>query len=198
MQACSLPFRFDVVEHVYTALDTGQELPHCTGMLEHCGYINSRWYTEESARRGQAVHKLTADFDLGALDVPSCVSPFRGYLLAHVAAMGMLRPEIVAVEEPLVHPRFRFGGRPDRAWLLYGLETTADEKTGDQENWHGIQTALHAILRHGAGETLLPPEHVARYSLYLRANGKFYVEEHKDRCDFDKAYEVIRECCRTC
>jgi hypothetical protein len=187
-------FRFDRVEHVYITPE-GEELPHITGMLQATGWIDDRWYTEESSRRGTAVHQLTADFDLGALDVASCVSPFRGYLLGHVKAMSLLRPTIVTVEEPLVHPGFRFGGRPDRAWTLYGLEAIGEIKTGDPERSHRVQTALQAILRAGAGESLLPPELTARYALYLKDRGKFYVEEHKDRRDFDDAYRVIKKCC---
>jgi hypothetical protein len=193
--SAALAFRFDREEHRYTLLN-GIELPHITGMLEQTGYIDDRWYTEESSRRGTAVHKLTADFDLGALDVPSCVSPFRGYLLAHVKAMTILNAEVLDVEEPLVHPEFCFGGRPDRGWKVFGLEAIGEIKTGAPEASHRVQTALQAILRAGAKVSLLPPTQIARYALYLKDRGKFFVEEHKDRRDFDKAYEVIRKCCR--
>ncbi len=94
-----MEFRFSSETHEYTDLLTGQIVPHITGILQATGWINDEWYTEESCERGTAIHKLTADYDLGALDVASCVSPYRGYLLSHVAAMNIIRPEILSVEE---------------------------------------------------------------------------------------------------
>lgn len=185
-------FNFDAANHEYIDA-AGCVLPHITGMLEQTGWIDDRWYTEESCERGKEVHRLTASYDLGALDVPSCVSRYRAYLLAHVKAMGIERPDVLAVEEPVVHPRFRFGGRPDRTWLLRRLLAVGEVKTGAHEKSHQIQTALQAILV--AVDSPIPPEHVGRFALYLRPNGKFTLEEHRDRRDFDEAYRVIKRCC---
>jgi hypothetical protein len=185
------PFRFDRDAHRYLDLD-GDEIPHITGMLERTGWIDSRWYTEESSARGTAIHKLTADFDLGALDLDSCVTRFRPYLLAHVKLMGILKPEVHEVEVPRVHPRLRFGGRPDRAWTLHGLGGVGELKSGDKEKSHQVQTALQAILVAPAFN--MPPEILTRHCIYYSEKGKFKVEEHKDRRDFDEAYRVLREC----
>lgn len=184
-------FRFDAGAHEYVELDTGAVLPHITGMLEAAGVVDSTWFTEESCVRGTAVHQLTADYDLGALDLPSCVTPYRGYLLSHVAAMGIIRPEIVAVEEPRVHERYRFGGRPDRAVIAYELKSVLEGKSGPPAKSHGIQTALQAILE--AERWSLPPEHVGRFCLYWQPNGRFKLEEHTRRQDFDEAYRIIRK-----
>jgi hypothetical protein len=187
----SPPFRFDRDEHTYYDLD-GTPMPHITGMLQQTGWIDSRWYTEEASARGTAVHKVTADYDLGALDVPSCISRFRPYLLAHIKVMGILKPTVLEVETPRVHPRLRFGGRPDRAWMLFGLGAVGEIKSGEPEKSHQVQTALQAILLGPAFN--MPPEILARVVVYLKPTGKFKVEEHKDRRDFDEAYRVLREC----
>ena len=55
----------------------------------------------------------------------------------------------------------------------------------------GDPAAVAAFEHHYGLDKPLP----ARYALYLKDKGKFYVEEHKDRRDFDKAYEVIKACC---
>jgi hypothetical protein len=169
----SPPFRFDRDEHTYYDLD-GAPMPHITGMLQQTGWIDSRWYTEEASARGTAVHKVTADYDLGALDVPSCVSRFRPYLLAHIKVMGILKPTVLEVETPRVHPRL------------------GEIKSGEPEKSHQVQTALQAILLGPAFN--MPPEILARVVVYLKPTGKFKVEEHKDRRDFDEAYRVLREC----
>jgi len=192
-QSAVHPFRFDVETHQYVDLVSGEELPHITGMLWQTNWIDDRWYTEESCDRGQAVHKLTADFDLGALDPDMCVSPFRNYLLAHVKAMTTLRPEILSVEEPIAHGHYRFAGRPDRVERIYGLLSVLEIKSGDPEKSHQIQTALQAILT--SSRTNLPAEMWGRFALYVKKNGKFKVEQHRDRKDFDEAYRIIRAVC---
>lgn len=187
-------FRFNADAHEYIDLASGEVLPHITGMLERAGWIDDRWYTEESSARGTAVHRLTADYDLGALDVASCESIFRAYLLGHVKCMSILKPKVLAVEEPMAHRTLRFGGRPDRDVITFGARGTLEIKSGGPERGHQIQTALQAILI--ADEAGLPPESLTRHALYLKPNGKFKLEEHKNRKDFDEAYRVIRECRR--
>lgn len=191
--AVSPLFRFDPAQHEYLDIETGELFPHITGMLEQTGWIDDRWYTEESSDRGTAVHQLTAAYDLGALHVESCQSQHRGYLLGHIKAVDIARPKWLHVEEPLVHPAYRFGGRPDRDCIVYNLRATWEIKSGDPERSHQIQTALQAVLI--AMEANLPPEAVGRFACYLKAKGKFKVERHVDRRDFNEARRVIRACC---
>ena len=188
----SLEFTFDDNAHEYARLD-GRPIPHITGMLEQCGEIDDRWYTEESSARGTAVHKLTADFDLGALEPERCQSRYKGYLLGHVETVGILRPEFKQIEEPMAHPTYGFAGRPDRIALIYMLLSILEIKTGQKEKCHQIQTALQAILasaRYG-----VPCEAIPRYCLYLKDNGKYKLERHDKLTDFHRAAEIIRRCC---
>jgi hypothetical protein len=187
-------FRFDALDHVYTALDTGERLPHITGMLERCGWIDSTWFTDEGSDRGTCVHELTKHYDLGALDALSCVSPFRAWLLAYIAARGVVGPTWEAIEEARVHWGYRFGGRPDRVGKAYGCRTIAEIKSGAPQKSDAIQTALQAILVAGSRGGL-PAEHYERLAFYLRPTGRFKVERFHDRRDFDEARRIIRECC---
>ena len=188
-----LPFRFDYDEHVYYVND--KPIPNTTSMLINTGHVDPRYYTEESRIRGRAVHGLTAKVDLGSIDVAKLVSPYRGYVLAHVAAMERLKPArpMVAIEVPVVHPQFRFGTRPDRVAKIFRVLSVTDEKTGGREKWHALQTAIQAI---GFGwKYHVPPELIQRFTLYLSENGHFSNVLHPRRRDYDEAYEVIRECC---
>jgi len=187
-------FRFDAASHEYLDLETGAVLPHITGMLQRTGWIDDTWYTEESSERGTAVHRLTADYDLGALDVESCVSQYRGYLLGHVKAMHILRPDVVAVEEPIINPIEKWGGRPDRIIIVRGLRGVLEIKTGAPERSHQVQTALQAILE--GFECGIPPAGLQRQALYLKGNGTFRLIEHTDRRDFIEAQRVIARCVR--
>lgn len=189
----SLPFRFDSEQHTYTELRTGAELQHITGMLTRTGWVDRLWMTEESSERGRAIHKLTADYDLGALDPQTCVcGPYRPYLLAHVAAMRVLQLEILAVEEAIVHPRLRFGGRPDRAVRDAGEVGPFEIKSGEAARSHPIQTALQAILLEPV--LMVPAEFQKRQCLYLKANGRYKLEHHREASDVMTAREIVYRC----
>lgn len=200
-------FRFDAINHEYTDLDTGEPRPHVTGMLAETGWVDDRWFTDEGRIRGTAVHKLTADYDLGALDLPTCVSRYRNYLLGHALCMAMLKPEIISVEEARMHATWKYGNRTDRVWRLAGLITITEIKSGPKPQpakphgsiaapdatSHQIQTALQAIA--AAEEYKLPPEHFGRFAEYLTPKGKFMLDAHTDKRDFDEAYRIIRKTC---
>jgi len=192
-------FRFNPDEHVYTDLD-GRELPHITGMLARTGWIDDTWYTEESCERGQAVHALTADFDLGVLDPATAPKTYRAWVLAYVAGMKILQPIWDSIEAPIVHPTFRFGGRPDRVGKAFGISTILEVKSNNQgwnlEKAHPIQTALQAVLV--SATRPLPAEAWVRYAFYCRPNGQYRLEDHEKtkHKDFAEAYRIIRECCR--
>jgi hypothetical protein len=185
------PFRYDADYHEYI-VGTGEVLPHITGMLERTGWVDDTWMTEESSERGQAVHDLTKTYDLGALHLATCASRHRGYLLAHVAASRALRPAWTAIEEPHVHYGYRFGGRPDRVGKALQQQTVLEVKTAAPSRAHQIQTALQAILVSDLYP--LPPEHWLRLTLYLKATGRFKLEQHNHRADFDEAYRIIKVC----
>lgn len=187
-------FRFDEQNHEYLNLESGECYPHITGMLEQAGLVDDRWYTEESSDRGTAVHRLTADYDLKALDVATCTSRFRGYLLGHVKVVTIMQPTMLAVEEPLVHPELRFGGRPDRDCIVQGMRAVWEIKSGVPSKAHRIQTAMQAILI--GAEAKLPPESIARFCCYLSDKGKYKLDEHRDANDFAQAMEIIRKATR--
>ena len=205
-----VPFSFDAADHVYRIGDV--RVPSITQLLKLSGHVDDRYYTEESRQRGTAVHELTKDFDLGALTLPSLDSLHRGYVLGYIAACEALKPEWDQIEEPDVHPTFRFGGRPDRLGTVMGRLTIGEIKTGGKpqlaeivytdedgvevrrrpfSNAHEVQTAAQAILvswRWG-----LAPERWQRLCIYLRATGKFSVERHDNPRDFDEAYRILKE-----
>ncbi len=184
----SAPFRFDATTHTYT--DSRGEVPHITGLLAAAGEIDDTWYTEESCDRGRAVHQLTAEYDLGALDPGDCVSPFRAYLLGHVACDLVLGPRWLWIETPAVHPTLRFGGRNDRSGYVFKAGSVLEVKSGAPAKCHQVQTALQAIL---AAPTFgLPPEALVRYAEYVDERGRYKLHEHKSPRDFRRAYEILR------
>jgi hypothetical protein len=188
-----MPFRFDHDTHTYVELGTGRELQHVTGMLKRTGWrLNDQWCTEADRLRGEIVHQLTAEYDLGVLTVAECDHPLRGYLVAYVTAITILQLRILAVEEALVHPRLRFGGRPDRVIADAGVVGCLEIKSGDPDRSHPIQTALQAILLEP--ELSVPAQLQRRLVLYVKGNGKFKVREHREPGDIVVARQIIQIC----
>ena len=188
----SAPLRFSQEGHRYV-LEDGRQVPSITQMLKAAGYIDKAFYTEESSQRGTTVHYLTSQFDLGALDPNGVTTLYRGYLLAHVKAMSILRPVWSHIEEPMISQNGRWAGTPDRVGKLFGVVSCVDIKSGGAERWHSLQLALQAILV--APEVHLPSEAIARFGLLLKANGRFKLEHYDTRRDFDTARDILRQCC---
>jgi len=80
--------------------------------------------------------------------------------------------------------------------MVLGRQAIFEIKSGLPTKAHPIQTALQAILVAGQSGNLLPATQWARYCEYLKPNGRYKLEEHRDRGDFDEAYEIIRKCAR--
>mgnify|MGYP001612912948 CR=1 FL=1 len=186
--------RFDLARHLYTDPATGEVLPHITGMLEDTGWIDSTWYDAQGAARGTAVHALTKDYDLGMRALNSDWDRYRGYVVAHIAAMDRLQPTWTEIEEAHIHPTLRFGGRPDRVGTISGRRSIVDEKTGTPRKADAIQTALQAILISSVYD--LPPRYWVRQAWYLRRNGKPKIVPFDNPHDITIAEGIVKECCR--
>lgn len=187
----SRPFLYDEATHTYR--DAYGVIPSITQLLALSGWVDDRWYTVEARERGSAVHALTAEIDLGAQLVDDVGGALRGYVLAHVAAMQVLKADLEHVEIAAVHPTIRLAGRPDRVGRFWGQRGVLDEKSGQPHKSHKIQTAMQAIL---AEPTLgVPPEHQIRLSVYLKASGKYAVDQWTDPGDIVEARRIIRRYC---
>lgn len=192
---------FDAATHTYHDA-AGVQLPNITSMLEQCGLVDTRWYTDEARRRGTIVHNLTRDYDLGAIgrdEVSKVDSPvnsvYLGWLQGYIDAMDIIRPEWEEIEQVRAHAVHRFAGRPDRVGRVYGALAVVEIKSGAPEPAHAVQLALQAILV--APDLRLPAESLPRYAWYGKGTGKWKLESFPNtRKDFATAHEVIRRCCR--
>ena len=191
-------FRYDDDRHEYFALDTGELLPHITGILEAAGRIDTRWYTRASRERGTRVHNWTMDIDFKILpSLDEVEDDLRPYLSAYKLFAAIERPVMLAIEVPAVHSVFRFGGRIDRQVRMRKRIGLLEIKTGGTERWHMLQTALQAMLQ--SEETGIPAETLGRWVVYLRklgktnSRGRFALEEHRDPADFAEARQILDE-----
>ena len=189
-------FRYDDDRHEYWALDTGERLPHITGILEAAGRIDTRWYTRSGRDRGTRVHNWTMDIDFEVLpSLAEVEDELRPYLAAYNLFNSIERPVMLEIEVPLVHSVWRYGGRIDRQVRMRGRTGVLEIKTGGVERWHMLQTALQAMLQ--SEETGIPAETLGRWTVYLRklgkngSRGRFSLEEHRDPADFAEARQIL-------
>ena len=194
----TVPFRFDAERHEYWALDTGELLPHITGILEAAGKIDTRWFTQASRDRGTAVHNWTMDIDFKVLpSLDSVEDELRPYLSAYKLFTSIERPVMLEIEVPAVHSVYRFGGRIDRQVRMRKRAGVLEIKTGGVQRFHMLQTALQAMLM--AEETGIPAETLGRWTVYLRkvgktsTRGRFALEEHRDPADFAEVRQILEK-----
>lgn len=202
MVASTDVLRFDAGLHSYVDVGTGEILKSATQLLVLAGEVDEGFYTEDSADRGRQVHRLTLDYDLGALDVADVVTKYRGYLLAYDAlTQALQRPEWTHLEEPFAHPVLRYATTPDRVGNVYRLLSVGEIKSGPyvypkrrgHPGPHELQTALQAIVM--AHRLHTKPELIARWGFYIQADGKFKVQQFVSQADLRRAREIIREFC---
>lgn len=185
-----IPVSFDADGHRY-AVTTGR-IVSITQMLVQAGLVDTTWFTEEGKRRGTGVHDVTAAYDLQALDLETCHSEWRAYLLQHVKLTQIVQPEWSHIEVPFVHDQYLYGGRPDRVGRMYRAQAVVEVKSGPPDTVHGIQLALQAYL---VAPTLgLPPTTIQRYGWYLTPT-RFKLEHYCNPNDFIRARGVIRNVC---
>ena len=178
------PVRFDPVDHRYYVGD--EEWPHVTGLLKSWGLVDDTYYTEESAVRGQMVHRACTDYDLGVLDVTGLSRDIRPYVEAYIDAMLVVPHEWDAIEEVAAHPVHRFVGRPDRVGRVFGMRGVLEIKSTVQaERAHEVQTSLQGILV--SHDDPLPLREWKRWALYVRPNGKWKLVPHENKRDYDDA-----------
>jgi hypothetical protein len=184
-------FRFDAKSHTYTV--GGKRVLSITQLLTVSGEVNEEFFTDEGSARGTAVHKLTANFDMGAIDLATGGGVYRPYLLAYADALALIPHRWTAIEEPFVHRGYRFAGTPDRVGIVRGAASVFEIKSGGFSKSHQVQTALQAILV--SDRLQLPPEMIQRYVLYVTPKGRGKVEINDKASDFSKARSILQRFC---
>lgn len=167
---------FDAAAHRYTL--AGRELISVTQALAEAGFIDKRWYTEDAAERGTAVHDAVQRFhqcggELGP--VADEHAPFLDAYLAFALEAGFT---VDGSEERVCDPVLGYAGTLDLrgrfARYANGLDVI-DIKTGSVPAWVGYQTAAYARLLGGAPRR--------RWALNLKGDGTYRLEPLTKRTD---------------
>jgi hypothetical protein len=150
------------------------DLPHVTEILRDAGLISTEWFTEEARDRGTAVHAAARYLDEGDLDRESLDPSVAPRLAQYEKFIAEVKPEILAIEEPVEHGLMKYCGTLDRRLRINGREAILDIKGIAASDWHGAQLALYAMCF---------PRPLARFNLYL-FDDRYKLVERTDRADY--------------
>ena len=121
-------------------------LPSVTDIIRP--YINSDWFTEESSKRGSAVHASCAAYLL-KLYAPPLQDEYRGYFESFKRWADAVIEDVILVEKRLIDEKLAFCGKPDMVVKLKGDKgfSLPDIKTGQAtlRAWQ-IQSAAYRHL----------------------------------------------------
>lgn len=156
-------------------------LPHVTTILARAGLVDATWFTTEARDRGTALHMAAQFMDDGDLDWNTVAPDVLPRLRAYQRFKDEVKPEILAIEEPVENLALRYCGRLDRRVRINGREGVLDLKSPAFEPWQCLQTALYAACF---------PRPMARWTLHL-ADHRYTLIEHKDRRDWEVAKAAI-------
>lgn len=180
-------FRFDEPSHTYTL--GAQVLPSVTQVLAPLVDFSMvpPAVLDRARQRGVAVHRCVQLDILDDLDEESVAPEIAGYLKAwrqfrtdcQITAADFGEPE-----RPMYHKTYGYAGTPDVPLFLYKHWTVLDVKTAEAFSpvWPLQLAAYQELINANTPKGQHKIEH--RYSLRLRENGTYRLDQATDRNDW--------------
>ena len=195
---------FDPESHIYTRF--GVRVPTVSEIARQ-GEPSFYSMDPGPLAKGRIVHSYTRvlDWQKDHVDrariiatAPPHVKVYAPELMAYAEFLTECEPHWSRTEEPETGSIFingvlyGFGGCADRlGYLKQSGKSLAvlDIKTGTPEPWHRVQTAGYDLLyRQGRVDR----EHTrTRYALYLKSNGRYALDTHREPGDFSQFAERL-------
>lgn len=178
-------FRYDDAEHKYYI--GADEIPSVTTILSAAGkFTAAGYYTEDSRRRGKAVHAACQAIDLDVFDPVHLEPAYAGFVQSYQRFLDEFKPRWQMIEQAMASRRHGFGGKADRIGIV-AAPAILEIKTGTREAWHGYQLAGYDVLYHGANVNFH-----RRIAVYLDTDGRFpRVYEYTKSTDYDEWFECL-------
>lgn len=173
---------FNPADHTFTY--GGLPVPSVTRILHHVMGTDTRWYTEESRKRGSAVHLFCQQIDEGWFDKAKVPAELWGYVQAYLGFVASSKWQPIIIEEPVYNPALRYAGIIDRFGILNGERVVIDLKTGYPTAVDPLQTAAYSMC--------LDERPAKRFNLYLRKNSTCKLEPRDDDDDYRTFEDAAR------
>lgn len=141
------------------------------------------FYTEESRKRGTAVHLAAELISKGVQDLEDYEdSPYYLWIKGFCQFREDYSLKPLAIEKMVGNATWLVAGRFDLAGMVKGIETLIDLKTGSKMRHHGVQLAGYNLLD---GGNRVRPRAVLQVS-NKPSKGRYYnVSYFNDASDYD-------------
>jgi hypothetical protein len=158
------------------------EVPSVTRVIKEAGLMGDFCGGNESAMQmGSNVHLLLELEDDGQLG--EYAPEYEPYLTAYRAFKKDTKAQVVEIEKRVCSETYRFAGTLDRVMDLPGIgRSILDIKSGSPSPSHAIQTSAYQLAFNAPLSYSNGGAH-NRFALYLNGEGKYKLEQHKDRRD---------------
>jgi hypothetical protein len=169
--------RLDEETHTYWL--GPRAIPGISALLKYWGFIDDTYYTEEGREIGRAVHAGIHDLELGGAAASEFSNPKILHRLDEYLRFKSDKDfRVKKVEQIYGDPAGRYACKID----LLGTFGEAPQlclvevKCGAVMAWHQLQTA-------GQKRNIIDEGAIRRFALYLPAEGRYNLKEHKDRAE---------------
>lgn len=142
----------------------------------------------EGRERGKKVHTICEYFDKDNLVMDSVDEALMGYTKAWIMFCKDYSPKWKAIEMKMYSKVMDICGTLDREGEIKGTETVVDIKTSEiVAPANKIQTATYEHMY----TCMTGVKTKQRWVVKLSADGKYKIEEHRDKSDFNFAMAVV-------
>jgi len=153
-------------DHRY--LVDGVEYPSVTQILEGAGLIETSFFTEDAAIRGEHVHFATQLVDEDDLDYDTLIEQYKPYVRAYERFCSETDYQVISTEKRLYEPVYGFCGTYDRLAWIQKQCAVVDFKTGAYQAWWPLQAEAYRRMAIVNGHDV-----PARFSLELKSDGTY-------------------------
>jgi hypothetical protein len=158
----------------YVDPKTNDNYVRVSDVLREFGYIDARFFDEESRTRGHAVHLAIKLIEKGTLDEESLDPIIIPWIEGYRKFKREVPFKAQYFEQPVCNRLWRFAGTLDLFGMSAGDALLIDVKTGNGQKAHRLQT--------GAYEACVEVAGVKRYVLEL-GDGDYNLVPHVDKGD---------------
>lgn len=186
---------FERDAHAY--MENGRQIMSITQAIKIAGLIDYSMVPPETlayaAWRGSMVHQACAVIDRGEdlyeYDVPEACIPYIEAYLRFVREMRFV-PDPEWIEKPIIATIYghRVATTPDAIGTIDGIPTVVERKAtaAKHASW-AVQTAGQALALRAGGIQIRQ-----RIAVQLLKTGKYSLDPHEDRTDFDTFGDTYR------
>jgi hypothetical protein len=176
METSNYLIEMDEATHTYYV--DGEIRPSVTQILNICGMINDRWFTDFGRWRGSETHKATHYFDENDIDRRTIDPAVKPRLDSWIKFRKETGYTPTLIEVPLYDEDYQFCGRPDRRGYFMGGDPAESNDVVDLKNYNPPWWVRYQLA--GYGWLLDKRRLFRRWAVELKDDGYNMIEYKRE------------------